>query len=287
MEKYYRFAGLELCVATRDEWMYDDDRMLAPFRVESVTEPHRFIFTMVDVLTPPAGELTVTMDNFLEYREGDCQVRYIGTNEDWSRGYMRAEHRGREHTVELKRSAYPGGVNAKAVLNAMEAEHLIARNRGVVFHCSYIDRDGKAILFTAPSGTGKSTQADLWHRYRNAQIINGDRAVIRLAEDQLVAEGIPFAGSSRYYQNRSLPLKAIVYLGQAPKTTVRRLKGYEAFACLWEGVSVNTWDKKDMELVSQVVEKTAQQVPVFYMPCTPDEGAVVALEQELRKLENT
>ena len=80
-----------------------------------------------------------------------------------------------------------------------------------------------------------------------------------------------------------LPLEAIVYLGQAPVTTIRRMRGYEAFSRIWEGVSVNTWDKTDMELVSHVVQRIAQQVPVFHMPCTPDESAVDVLEQELKK----
>lgn len=260
--------------------------MLAPFRVDYVADPHRFAFAIVDALTPPAGTLAATMDNFVEYRDGDCHVRYIGAaNGDWNTAYIRAEHREKEHAVQLKQSVYPAGFGPKVVLNAAEAEHLITRNGGFVFHCSYIDRDGEAILFTAPSGTGKSTQAELWHTYRNAEIINGDRAVIRLVNGRLMAEGIPFAGSSRYYKNRSLPVKAIVYLGQAPQTTIGQLQGREAFLRIWEGVSVNTWDKEDVELVLQAVQKVVEQIPIFYMPCTPDEAAVLVLEQALRKLE--
>ena len=288
MKKYYRFAGIELCVSTRDEWMYEDDRMLAPFRVESVADPHCFTFTIADSLTSPAGTLTAVMDNFVVYREGDTHTRYIGAvNGHWTNAYIRASHSGKDHCVQLKRESYLTGLGPKAVLNAVQAEHLIARNQGFVFHCSYIEHNGKAILFTAPSETGKSTQADLWHKYRDAEIINGDRAAIRLVNGQLMAEGIPFAGSSSYCKNRSLPLAAIVYLGQAPQTTIRRMKGYEAFSKIWEGVSVNTWDRVDVELVSGVVQKIVETIPVFHMPCTPDESAVIALEQELRKLENT
>lgn len=287
MEKYYRFAGVELSVAACDAPMYEDDRSLAPFRVDTVTDPHRFTFTFVDALTPPKGTLAAAMDNFVEYRDGDHHQRYIGAiGVDWTKAYIRASHRGNDHFVQLKAGTYTTGLTAKTVLNAMEAEHLIARNQGFVFHCSYIDYGGKAILFTAPSGTGKSTQADLWHKYRNAEIINGDRAAIHLADSQLMAEGIPFAGSSQYCKNRSLPIEAIVYLGQAPVTTIRRMRGYESFCRIWEGVSVNTWDKEDVELVSDVVQKVAEQIPVFHMPCTPDESAVIVLEQELRKLEN-
>lgn len=288
MEKYYRFAGLELCVSADEKWMYTDDRSLAPFRVESVTDPHIFTFDFVAALTPPSGELAATMDNFVEYRDVDTFTRYIGAvNGDWTGAYIRACHKDKVHTVQLKRGTYPAGLGSKAVLNAIQAEHLIARNQGFVFHCSYIDRGGKAILFTAPSETGKSTQADLWHQYRNAEIINGDRAAVRLVDGTLMAEGIPFAGSSVYCKNRSLPIEAIVYLAQAPQTTIRKLRGVEAFRRVWEGVSVNTWDKEDVSCVMDTVTQLAARIPVYYMPCTPDETAVETLEQTLRKWDNT
>jgi hypothetical protein len=173
--------------------------------------------------------------------------------------------------------------SSNLALRILDMPHQVLRYRGVFLHASYILVDGKAILFTAPKQTGKSTQADLWHQYRGAEIINGDRAAIRLAEGKLLAEGIPFAGSSQYCKNRSLPIKAIVYLGQALKTTIRKLQGYEAFSKIWEGVSVNIWDREDLERVSAVVQKVAAEIPIYHMPCTPDESAVLALEEALRK----
>ncbi len=48
----------------------------------------------------------------------------------------------------------------------------------LTFHCSYILHQNRAILFAAPSGTGKSTQAALWEKYRGAEIIIGDRGLL-------------------------------------------------------------------------------------------------------------
>ena len=233
----------------------------------------------MDSLPEPQGILILEQPNFSLYQIPEGHVRYIGGQNS----YIRAEHLGKLHKVQVKRKTHSDYIGVKTVLESIEVEHLIARNNGFVFHCSYIDHNGKAILFTAPSGTGKSTQADLWAKYRGTEIINGDRAAIRLAEGKPLAEGIPFAGSSQYCKNRSLPIEAIVYLGQAPKTTIRKIRGYEAFAKIWEGVSVNTWDREDMESVSEMVQKVAAQIPIYHMPCTPDESAVLALEEALRK----
>ena len=277
MERYYRFAGVELTVSMPEARGYADEHHLAPFAVDFVKDPDVFRFELVETLTEPTGVCIADDPVFRVYEDAGTCIRYIGSAD----AYIRVCCQGRMNEVQLLEKSYPGCIGSKTVLNSIAAEHLIARAGGFVFHCSYIDHNGKAILFTAPSRTGKSTQAELWRSLRGAEIINGDRAAVRITGGQILADGIPFAGSSSYCLNRSLPIAAVVYLGQAPVTTIRRMRGYEAFARIWEGVSVNTWDKTDMELVSAAVQRLAQSIPIYYMPCTPDESAVIALEQAL------
>lgn len=282
----YRFAGITVEITMAREWFPEREYKLEPFRSTASGEAHRFEFQKVRELPPPEGKLLTEQPNFFVVAEDDTNVRYIGSGRaSWENAYIRAEYGDREHRILLRENRIPGRIGSKIILEALAAEHLIARNHGFIFHCSCVNHNGKAILFTAPSGTGKSTQAELWKELRGAKIINGDRAAVRLEEGNLLAEGIPFAGSSDYCENESLPLEAVVYLGQAPETSIRKLRGYEAFSKIWEGVSVNTWDKEDVEQVSGVVQKVAEQIPVYHMPCTPDETAVIALETELRKLE--
>lgn len=286
-QRYYRFAGLEFAVSMPEALAYTSENRLEPFRLDAATDPYRMTLERVEKLTPPEGECLVANPDLRVYRHPAGEIRYRGAVRDsWEEAYLRALYREKEIHVQLPADRYPGTVGTKTVLESMAAEHLTVQNHGFLFHCSYIDRNGKAVLFTAPSETGKSTQADLWNRYRGAEIINGDRAAVRIVDGRIMAEGIPFSGSSQYCLNRSLPVEAIVYLGQAPVTTIRRMRGYEAFARLWEGISVNTWDRKDLELASETVKTVAESVPVFHMPCTPDENAVAVLEEELRKLVN-
>lgn len=277
--RYYQFAGLEFQIEILEACVYTEERNLASFRVDAVEDPHKFVFTYVEELTEPKGEPYVKTPSFALYGNPEEHIRYIGG----AAPYIRADHKDKQHFVQVKKNPYNERIGVKTVLESLEIEHLVARNYGYVFHCAYIDYRGKAILFTAPSETGKSTQADLWHTHRGAEIINGDRAVVRLVDGVLMAEGIPFSGSSTYCNKRSLPVAAIVYLGQAPQTTIRKMRGYEAFSKIWEGISANTWDKTDMERVSYVVQKTAEAIPMFHLPCTPDESAIIVLEEALRK----
>lgn len=288
IEKFYAFAGLEFSVeVSKKDRLYLDDGQLTPFRVASATDPHRFRFRRAKELPAPRGEKAAEHPGIVVFRQGDTAMHYQGAvSEGWEAAYICSEHEDKDHRITILADSLPVGIGPKTLLKAIPVEHLIARNNGFVFHCSCITRNGRAILFTAPSEMGKSTQAELWKQFRGADIINGDRAVIRMAEGKLLAEGIPFSGSSPYCKNTSLPIEAIVYLGKAPETTIRRLTGLEAFLRIWEGISANTWDREDMELVSRTAQTVAEMVPVLHMCCTPDESAVTALEQALRKLVN-
>lgn len=285
-EKLYRFAGLEFAIAMPGDMMFEDPYRLAPFAVTEVTQPHRFFFERVEVLPEPQGEWTVQSGNVCACEGKDGTVRYIGATErNWKNAYVCATDSGHLHKVSVKKSAYPGRITSSAVLEMLGVEHLMAQNDSVILHCSYIAWNGRAVLFTAPSGTGKSTQAELWKTHRGAEIINGDRAAVRSQDGRIVVEGLPFCGSSAYCENRALPLAAIVYLSQAPVTTIRRLRGYEAFAKLWEGMNSVAWSGPDLERASAVAETVANRIPVYHMPCTPDEQAVEILEKTLRKQE--
>lgn len=276
MIKYYSFAGVGLEIDIPDRWMYENDRYLAPFRVDRVENPSAFRFEIVPQLLPPGCECVASTGALRVYADG---TRYFGSVVDsWEQAYAQVICNGRYHRVLLKRSQFADRVGTNSVLNVLGAEHLIAQAGGFVFHSSYIEVGGKAILFTAPSETGKSTQADLWNRLRGAPIHNGDRSAVRMVDGQAFACGVPFAGSSQICENVTLPLAAIVYLKQAPQTTIRRLRGAESFRRVWEGVSVNTWDRADVDTVSETVTRVLSAVPVFELACTPDESAIIALE---------
>ena len=198
--------------------------------------------------------------------------------------YMRIHRFEEDSWVQMKRSSIVDGVGAKLILAAMELEHQIVQHHGFLFHSSYIRYGDGAILFTAPSGTGKSTQADLWCRLRDAELINGDRSAVVMEEGKAMVHGVPYSGSSGVSHNVTLPLKAIVRLTQAPVTRIKRLTGLQAFRHVWEGCTINTWNRNDMSLCMETVMEVVQSVSVFHLACTPDESAVIALEKALQNV---
>ena len=133
MEWLYSFAGIDFSVELPDDRIYSDTA-LAPFRVESASRPHRFSFELVDTLAPPAGECIAIAPGMRVYPGG---LRYIGpVQQSWESAYIRAEHLEPLHRVQLLRAHFPEEIASKTVLNCLAAEHLLAENRGFVFHCA-------------------------------------------------------------------------------------------------------------------------------------------------------
>lgn len=284
MERYYEIAGIPICVTGADEWMYRDDGVLAPFRTQTKACACSLEVQVVDTLCQPEGELVFSDPTMRVFRSGETQLRYKGpVSENLSGAYLCIQRRDNHAVAQVLKRVIPGMVSPKLTLDAMEAEHLIVAHHGFLLHASYICHQGKGILFTAPSGTGKSTQAELWLRLRGAELINGDRAAVMTDSAGITVRGIPYSGSSGIYKNRTLPLAAIVYLSQAPQTQIRKLKGLQAFRRVWEGCSVNVWNREDMSRCSQTVMDTVERIPVFHLACTPDESAVKALEEVLKE----
>ena len=161
-------------------------------------------------------------------------------------------------------------------------EELLIRNNAVILHASFINTEYGAVLFSGPSGIGKSTQAELWCKYRNAEQINGDKPILKKDMDTWKAYGSPYAGSSKCWINKSSQVAVIVLLEQGNRCHIKKMRKKEAFCKVYEGLVVNSWNSAYVEKIATLVESIIEEVPVYHMTCTPDENAVDMLEGVLK-----
>lgn len=213
-------------------------------------------------------------------------VRYDGHGSDYSACYVCTVRNDNHIKAYVKSSVLVDGVPSHLMAELLQLEHLLALRHGILLHASVICVDGEAILFTAPSQTGKSTQASLWESFAGAEIINGDRCAVVVEDEGIFVYGIPFAGSSGIRKNVKLPLKAIVYLRQSKDNRAVVCHGVRAFHRVYKGISVQLWDHDDVQLAMDTVTEIIQNVPVIEFACRPDEAAVLALKKKLEELEH-
>lgn len=165
------------------------------------------------------------------------------------------------------------------LLRLIPIKMILQRSGTIFLHASQIALQGKGILFTAPSGTGKTTQAKLWNRSRNTPIICNDRTLIQNG----LTYGYPVDGSEPVCSGASFPLGAVVLLEQSPENRIRRLKPMEVLTKLMPQVVYDCWNPNATSAATQQILELIQHFPVYLLGCTPDEHAVTCLEQQLKK----
>ena len=156
-------------------------------------------------------------------------------------------------------------------------------SRGVLpFHGVLAEHNGKGIIFSAPSGVGKTTHARLWRDTRNALIINGDNACCYKENGVWKGFGIPWSGTSGENVNRTVEVAAIVILERGKENKAHRLGEYEAFCKLLPLMHYPSWSVESTDLVTERCTEFLKDIPAFRLECTPDAQAVEVL---LNKLE--
>ena len=167
------------------------------------------------------------------------------------------------------------GLNADWFFGVSGLHRALLQRGAPILHASYISWQGHAVLFSAPSGTGKSTQAGLWAQHAGAEIVNGDRVLLRKRDDRWYAFGYPCCGSSQICLNRTLPLRAIVLLRQGAENAVEELPAARQVQALAGAIEVYPWDSEEIGRALDL------EIPVIRLTCRPDGDAVDTLKRYL------
>lgn len=213
-------------------------------------------------------------------KKPDFVVNVGYSNGEMQNGFFEMRREGNSAKV-IFAEKYRGKISAKNAIEESGIFRVLAEHGGVVLHSSYVlTQAGEALLFSAPSGTGKSTQAELWRKFAGARVINGDRALIK-AKNGVTANGILFSGTSGISENVTAPLRAIVLLRQCEKNELRAASGKEAFMRLLPQCSYYPEEEENLRLVTGILAEVISAVPVYDFGCMPDESAVAALNEVL------
>lgn len=276
-ERLYQIGGLciRICGCPFHESAY-----LAPFRTQH-TEGTVLTYTVqaVPSLTLPENSSSAIRNHELTVRENGCTVRYL--LRDGTDAPLLSETVSDDiHTVCIAHSALPLW-DSNLVMKLWRLPKQLLLQGELFLHASMIEYQGQAILFTGHKQIGKSTQAALWEVCLGAQIINGDRALLRKIGDRWYACGSPYCGTSKITKNGCFPLRAIVLLAQAKENTVSRATARETVTAFLDGCSFDPALHEQTALVMDSAFDLFGKTAVRKLACLPDESAVKCLLQAL------
>lgn len=144
---------------------------------------------------------------------------------------------------------------------------------GFMLHASAVVYNDMAFLFSAPSGTGKSTHTQLWLKaFDGAYILNDDKPAIRLVDGKAYAFGTPFSGKTDLNVNRGVVLKGICMVERAAENRIERVSPDEAlFGILNQ--TLRPSDEARMDKLLNVLDRLLAEVPVYRLYCNMSPAA--------------
>lgn len=164
-------------------------------------------------------------------------------------------------------------------LTAEQCEYIFAgaefyrkllKYQGFVLHASAVEKEGRAYLFSAPSGTGKSTHTGLWQQTftgEDIRIINDDKPAVCLDNHVFYACGTPFSGKTDKNENRRAPIQGLCMLHRGKENKIWRITPKEALPLLLPQTLL-TGQEEETELLFSLLDTFLQEVPVYKMECT-------------------
>lgn len=146
---------------------------------------------------------------------------------------------------------------------------------GFMLHSSCVVVDEKAYLFSADSGTGKSTHVNMWLERFGARafILNDDKPALRLVNGKWYAYGTPWSGKNDISRNFRVQVQGIAMIERAQENAIERFMGINAIAAVIRQCN-RPRDKESREKLLALLEKLFEMVPVWRLKCNTERDSV-------------
>lgn len=282
MNREYYFSIADVKLLFRHEKECDVTESFQPFLIEG-NGTYEIEFQEVSELHPIKGKMVHTSRSFCVLEDSGEFRRYFydGLNDNYLYASGSYDWDNKKILIEYIPYGYQFLNETGNSFFHIAWEAILMNENRMMLHSSCINTEYGGILFSGVSGAGKSTQAELWCRYENATLINGDRTILYPAENGWLGYGSPYAGSSRCYKNEKCDIKAIVFLEKESANAARKMGTAEAFRKIYSCMLINSWDQKFVTKACEFITKLVQEIPVYELSCRPDKDAVVCLKKIL------
>ena len=145
---------------------------------------------------------------------------------------------------------------------------------GMMLHASAVELDGKAYLFSGPSGMGKSTHTKLWESlFPGARIFNDDKPALRFIDGAWYAYGTPWSGKHGININLKAAIGGISFIRRGEENSIRRLSMLEAATAVISQTRNRFTNAAPLDAMLNLVNKLVVDVPVFELTCKPEPEA--------------
>lgn len=150
------------------------------------------------------------------------------------------------------------------------SNYVLDSGEGLIFHCSAVAVDGEAYLFTAPSGTGKSTHTRFWRELLGdrAVMVNDDKPIIKYVDGAFYVYGTPWMGKHHLGANTRVKIKAICKLERGEKNSIEKLSVAEMIPTILNQ-TLRPDTESGLNKLLCLTDKLLSSVAIYKLKCTP------------------
>lgn len=230
-------------------------------------------------------ELTFERPDIQVFQQGELEARKLAVG-SMEASYALYQEKGENEIEVYFLEAIKQELKIDTIfVSCLALEKHFAKRGTHILHSCFLHYKGQAILFSGPSGIGKSTHAHLWCQYiEDTHVVNGDRCLIYQNEEgEYVASAWPVCGSSGICLTETYPLKAIVFMGQAPNNEVISVRPMQLFKQLSSQITINWWNKQQVSHTLDDLQQMLGKVNMCNYICNLTEEAPNKLYNELKE----
>lgn len=202
----------------------------------------------------------------MEYEKADFSIVISKQDIDFEREKSMRENQKTGISIPYFSDSY---LETLAVYRKI-ANRIIEYNT-VLFHGSAIAVDGAGYLFTAKSGTGKSTHTKLWREKFGERtiMVNDDKPLLKVVDKEVLVYGTPWDGKHRLSNNISVPLKAICVLERADVNRIKAVSSKEILPTMLQQ-SYRPQNSLKMEKTLQIIDRILENTVQYRLGCNMD-----------------
>ncbi len=219
------------------------------------------------------------------------QMDTFGRNLEQAKPYLTAEGKPdiviQTNPVDMQKiESHLSLEDCEYILSGWEFYRKLIAFDGFMLHSSAVVVDGRAYLFSATSGTGKSTHTSLWLKKfgDKAYILNDDKPALRLENGVWYAYGTPWSGKYDISTNTRIPVAGICFITRSKTNKIYPFNGSKAVFAFLEQ-TVRPADMQSRTTIMNLLQEMMSGVPIWKLECNMEpEAADVAYDAMSRKV---
>ncbi len=173
--------------------------------------------------------------------------------------------------------------NAEYIGTGIMFAHRLLKHQGTYLHASAVILDGKAYLFSANSGVGKSTHTEKWCRLFGATYLNDDKPALRYVDGVWMAYGTPWSGKHDLSSPVGVPLGGIAFLERGEENSISPADVDWVVPRL---LKQSFWElpQQYMETMLSLLDKLVRQTPIWKLTCRNEDAAAILSRDVMTKV---